>query len=330
MKILVIFTGGTIGSMLSDGWIAPSDASKYLLINQFREQCSTDVDFDYLSPYTVLSENLSAKELNRLINCINENMNKDYDGIIVTHGTDTLQYSAAAVSFSAGMKCIPIVFVSSNYPLNDSRANGLYNFIAAVEFIKSKCGSGVFISYKNREEPVYIHRATRVITHAEMSDEVFSVGGEAFAFYKNGEIQKNESYHPSCNTPYKTVGAFSQNTEILVLNAVPGDGFYYDLSCFKAVILRPYHSGTLNTESDAFKRFCLTAHSKNIPVFLCNASQGETYESAQIYEELGIIQLPLSPFPAVFMKLWALKDDVNARSMMKNCIADEYLNNYQI
>ena len=151
MNILVIFTGGTIGSAVSDGWISPSDDMKYLLLEKYREKTGDDIEFDTLNPYTILSENLTAEYLNMLTDCVKKNISL-YDGIIVAHGSDTLQYTAAALSLVLGNDIVPVMLVSSNYPLEDERANGTDNFIAATEFITAKAGKGVFISYKNKNE----------------------------------------------------------------------------------------------------------------------------------------------------------------------------------
>jgi len=80
-----------------------------------------------------------------LITAIEAQHPEHYDGIIITHGTDTLAYTAAALSFYFNAIKIPILLVSSDYPLDDSKANGLDNFMCAVEFIRQKCGQ-VFLS----------------------------------------------------------------------------------------------------------------------------------------------------------------------------------------
>ena len=303
MKILTVFTGGTIGSTVSDGWISPDPSAKYLLISKFRELSGISVTFDVLSPYTVLSENLSADELNQLIACVTENLDKGYDGIIVTHGTDSIQYSAAALALALGSDTIPVMLVSSNYPLEDDRANGLANFTAAVQFIASKSGRGVFVSYKNHENRVNIHAGNALLTASEFSDEIYS-SGEVFACYENGKIIPN----PSCQgrTETTALGRFEliRDSGILVVPVHPGDGYSYHLADKKAVILRPYHSGTLSTDIPAFHKFCMDAKEHGIPVFLVNAPSGTTYSSVKLYRELGIIPLEL-PFVFAYMKIWA-------------------------
>ena len=59
------------------------------------------------------------------------------DGIILTHGSDTIQYTAALLSYVLKPE-IPVMIVCSNYVLEDEKANGFDNFCAAVDFIKNK------------------------------------------------------------------------------------------------------------------------------------------------------------------------------------------------
>ena len=93
MKILVIFTGGTIGSSIKDGWISTDSATKYALIEKYKENFGADISFETTEPYFLLSENLNADTLNLLIASVKSATEKNYDGIIITHGTDTLHFS---------------------------------------------------------------------------------------------------------------------------------------------------------------------------------------------------------------------------------------------
>lgn len=325
MKILVVFTGGTIGSCVSDGWISPDDSMKYLLIEKYREITGDSTPFDTLNPYTILSENLSAENINSLIKCVKENAGK-YDGIIVTHGSDTLQYSASALAYTIGCESNPVVLVSSNFPLDDERANGIPNFIAAVEFIKSQKGKGVFISYKNKNKSTQIHTATRTICHKEADDEVFSIDCEPYAYYDD-KITLNESYRPSEYSEPVKDAFFSDNSDVLVVNVLPGEDYNYNLLQFKAVVFRPYHSGTLNTSSEKLKAFCENAKKINIPMFVVNVPTGITYSSSKEFDELGITVLPRCTFPAIYIKLWLLagKNILTPDNVIK-AVACEFLN----
>ena len=146
LKIGVIFTGGTIGSTIDQSGhiVADKDNRDFLLLNLYRHKFTLQDEFVIRTPYCILSENLSGRELELLVACVNE-LKEKVDGIIITHGTDTLQYTAAALGYVYSNLAIPIVLVSSNYVLEDSRANGLTNFACAVSFIHAGQGHGVFV-----------------------------------------------------------------------------------------------------------------------------------------------------------------------------------------
>ena len=328
MKILVVFTGGTIGSAVADGWISPASEMKYLLIEKYREITGDDMPFDSLTPYTILSENLCAENINSLIKCVSENINK-YDGIIITHGTDTLQYSAAALAYAFGCNCNPVVLVSSNYPIEDERANGIYNFIGAVNFIKSQSGRGVFVSYKNGTENTQFHVATRMLSHNECSDEIHSYDAHSYAFFDGEKVVLNpDCQYENTDTCIKDC-FYEENSRVLVINAFPGDSYEYNLSGFRAVIIKPYHTGALNTKSDHLRDFCKYAKEQGIPVFVTGVYGGVTYESIKPYEEMGLNVLPLCSFPAMYMKLWlVLRSCATSIDFMFDNIANEFCGNY--
>lgn len=328
MKILVIFTGGTIGCAEKDGWLSTDEETKYVLINKYRKETGdNETDFVTTSPYWILSENLSSAELNTLIKCVGENLKKDFDGIIVTHGTDTLQYSASALAFAFGDCEIPVVFVSAAYPLEDGRTNGHINFIAAVSFVKSGAGKGVYISYKNEGDTyVNIHTATRVMSHGEASGDLYSIDNQPFAFCEKDKIVLNEDYKESKTDTGVGEAVLCKSPEILTIHCCPGDGYGYSLEKCRAVIIVPYHSGTLNTENNDFFSFCKRAKDKNIPLFVVNSRAGMSYESKKAFDDLGLEILPLCTRISVYMKCWfAMSLGVDIRDFVQKPAAQEYV-----
>lgn len=302
MKILIIFTGGTIGSVIKSDCISADENTKYTLIKKY-EAAHGKIDFDFAVPYCVLSENLSSVELNLLQNEIAANIGKGYDGIIVTHGTDTLQYTSAAVEYTFSDCGIPVVFVSSDYPLEDEKANGHFNFEAAVEFIKSKSGCGVFVSYKNTCDAVTnIHIPSEILQHSECSADIFSISGSPYAYY-DGKICLCREKPPV----KKSIGTveYIKNPGILVIDSRPGDAFGYSLDGINAVIFKPYHSATLNTANADLQAFCSKAKASGVPVFIVNAKSGISYESTKLFADLEIIPLPYGTYISAYMKIWA-------------------------
>lgn len=89
-KILVILTGGTIGSRVEGKIINTTAASSYRLIQLYNEKYADDTEFEVIQPINILSENLTPIEWGILCNCILELDFEKYEGIIITHGSDTL------------------------------------------------------------------------------------------------------------------------------------------------------------------------------------------------------------------------------------------------
>lgn len=327
MRVAVIFTGGTIGSTLDGEWVSLNSVSKHLLISNYLNKFGDEVEFEIFTPFSILSENLSGHELSKLIKCVDACLKKNYDGIIVTHGTDTIQYTAAALCYTLEVTNIPVLFVSANYPLDAEMTNGNINFEAAVSFIKSRSGCGVFVSYKNTSKSaVEFHYGTRLLSHLETIDDLYSIDRGAFAFYEDGKICFNSEFKPvKTKKIYKNFN-FGDKSDILVVSSHPGDSFEYNIEKFKAVILIPYHSSTLNTASAAFVDFCKRAKEGNIPVFVVNLRSEFIYESSKVFDELHLIKLPLCCFAAAYVKLWiALSSGCDVITFMNEEICGEFL-----
>ena len=279
MKIDVICTGGTIGSSLSNGYIKNSSENNQKLLSNI-----SNIDFNIIEPYNILSENLSAKQINLLVKTIKNSLNSDCDGIIVTHGTDTLQYSAVAVQLLIGNIDKAIVFVSANYPLDDARSNGYANLQSALDYIKSE-NKGVVISYKNTDrKQADIFIPTTVLSHNEMLDNIVSV--------------PNDVKFPTYDIE------LCANPQILVIDCHPADFYDYDLSKYRTILIKPYHSGTLNVENEYFKIFCNNANSRNIPIYVSGCRNNDLYITSSEFSSLGIQVLIDISFPTAYMKLW--------------------------
>lgn len=316
MKILIIFTGGTIGSLANDGVVCPSGQSKRMLVDSFDNK--HNIIFDETEPYFALSENNTGENLTSLINCVIDNIDKDYDGIIVAHGTDTIQYSASALSFALGANTIPVVIVSANYNLADKRSNGADNFAGAVDFVESRQGRGVFVSYKNSDGRVYIHRGSRLLAHNEFSDDLFSVKNQYFGIIDNGRFVKNENYKAVKDEiePFGRVELGSHSC-IKVVNSRVGEAFDYDKN--KIYLVKSYHSGTLPTADENFINF---AKSNN--VFLNGFDKNTVYESAVIYDELGLNILPVTSFISSYIKLWlAQSKNLDLKSIILQSLGED-------
>lgn len=311
MNIRIIFTGGTIGSAEKDNIISTDSKAAYTLLEKYRKEYdAADVSFETSEPLRMLSENLSASEINLIIKSVREAVTEDTDGIIVTHGTDTIQYTAAALSLILDSINIPVMLVSSAYPLDDERQNGTDNFAAAVEFIKEKAGCGVFVPYRNKENgPVMIHDAQKLMSHHETTDSLFSLDDEYYACYMkdHNEIILNAGFHKAEMSEHEKPAniGYSDDPGILVVAPYPGCSYEFgELTGYKYVLFRPYHSATLDTANEKFVSFCRKATEAGLKLYLSGCSRSTMYESTLTYRSLGIEILPYAPFPADYMRLW--------------------------
>lgn len=316
MNILVIFTGGTIGSTVTDGYIGPASECTYKLIEQYKlisnKHNREAADFDIIQPYSILSENLNAFYINTLIKYVAKNISETkYDGIIITHGTDTLQYTSAALGYAFAASPVPIVLVSSNYILEDERANGSINFYTAVEFIRYCIENrqnkyGVYTAYCNTGDIPAIHYATRLLPHLPYNDDIYSVGNQLGGSFDMDQIII--SYIK--NTPtdyfnYKDI-LLNEMSPVIYIRPVPGQTYPTINDTVKAILFDTFHSGTLCTDDESFIAFINKANLSNIPIFLTGIENRTGYASTKIYKELKLNVLPKASPIAMYIKLWFL------------------------
>lgn len=307
MKILIIFTGGTIGSAVHENYIAADKKTPYKLLAEYEKIYGLDFEYDAFQPYAELSENNTGETVFALISCLKKFSLKNYDGVIITHGTDTLQYTAAALSYALG-KCVPpVCLVSANYILGDKRSNGLINFRGAVNFIRQKIG-GVWVVYKNSdEEKVTVHGGARLLESQAFSDCFYSAGNSFFGYFDSGEnFFKNKNYRelPDEIPPLVPKKPEESSECILKISPYVGMTFPQINPEIKYIIMGSYHSGTVNTKSETARKFFAEAKKKNIPVFLTGTTGGLAYESEKFFDELNIITVrDIAPI-ALYMKIW--------------------------
>lgn len=308
MKLLFVFTGGTIGSTKNNNVLSVKDRKAYKIIDAYDSVYGIDFEYDIAEPYNELSENNTGWHIRRLVESVTQKLKTGYDGIVITHGSDSLQYSAAALGYCVGSDSIPICIVASNAPIEDEASNALDNLRGAITFIKGKCGRGVFAVYRNSDEcTVKVHRATRLIGSKAYSDELSSLFGITYgAFNDRFEFVKNEEYHEREDEmrPFDISRLSEESNEILMLGAYTGM-IYPDIpQGVKYILLNTYHSGTLNVKSKQTERFLKTARERGVKVFATGVSHGAQYESAEQYAVLGIESIKaLSPISA-YVKLW--------------------------
>ena len=321
MKILFVFTGGTIGSSAGSEYIGIDRDKPYKLIETYREKYGIDFDYDTAEPVTLLSENSTGSSISSIVNAVSEKISQvdsskdpgtgSYDGIIVTHGTDTLQYTSAALGYCLGLDCIPVCVVSADRPIEDPSSNGIINLHAAVNFIKVKAGRGVWTVYKNTDEDyTRIHRAARLLAHQTCSANLYSIRDEHYGTIdEKGCFRKNEAYS-ECSDALKplNLNLADVSKSILRISAYPGMPVPAVAEETKYIILESFHSGTINTAYEGYRSFFTEMHERDIKVFLTGSPAASLgYESTAEFDAFHITPLPgIAPI-ALYMKLWLME-----------------------
>lgn len=278
-KILLIQTGGTIGSEERCGVIGTAGGALSGLCGD------RDVSFDIVRPFTILSENLSPSHWEMLIQAVDKGLGEGYDGIIITHGSDTLAYTSAMMGLCFGGSSIPIVITAANKVPADPKSNARVNMTAAADLI-SKSDGGVFTVYRNENsENAQVWLPTRLIGADRFGDNFSSPDGHPLAeIGSEGNIislmpglWKGEKLVLRGRDIGKDIIAFKRR--VLVLYPYPSvDHDSVMLTADKgAVLLVTYHSGTVPESS---KRLVDRCKERDIPVYLCSVKAG----AAALYE----------------------------------------------
>ena len=132
-SILIIYTGGTIG-MKTDaatGALVPFDFSGIYEEFPSLKRLNVDIDVETMNP-VIDSSNVSPENWVTLARLIRDNYAR-YDGFVVLHGTDTMSYTASAISFLLENLSKPVVFTGSQIPIGVLRTDGRENLITAIE-----------------------------------------------------------------------------------------------------------------------------------------------------------------------------------------------------
>ena len=140
-KILLIATGGTIASEPSADGLAPSLPPEDLLryIPDAKDIC----ELDTVQPFHIDSTNISPSHWLILEDLIEQNYEK-YDGFVICHGTDTLAYTAAALSYLIQHTRKPIILTGAQKPISEDSTDAKTNLIDSLRFACSgDCGVAI-------------------------------------------------------------------------------------------------------------------------------------------------------------------------------------------
>jgi glutamyl-tRNA(Gln) amidotransferase subunit D len=221
--ISIIGTGGTIACYVDyrTGAVHPASSAKDLAfaVPEIFDICNVKTQV----AFQILSENFEVKNWQKLAHIVAEELNSGAKGVIIPHGTDTLGYTAAALSFMLKNLTGPVVLVgaqrSSDRPSSDAELNLLS---AAIVASKSDIGEVVAVMHHEMSDTCNaIHRGTKVRKfHTSRRDAFKTVNEEVIGFVENKEIKLNTSYNKQSKG--KVVVDDKMQTDVAMIYAYPG------------------------------------------------------------------------------------------------------------
>lgn len=297
-SILLIYTGGTIGMKTNPetGALSPFDFND--MYEEFPYLRMLNVDISVLHFKPIDSSNVTPAlwiELARLI----RDSYASFDGFVVLHGTDTMAYSASALSFMIENLGKPVVFTGSQIPIGVLRTDGRENLITAIEIAAAKEGGRavvpeVCIYFQNK-----LFRANRTTKHsAELLNAFRSDNYPALAdvgvniHYNEPFIRRAEED----SAPLRIATALETGIEIVKI--FPGMrpetlGAMLRSPGVRGVVLETYGAGNAPT-ADWFVRAVGRAVERGTVVLNVTQCQGgsvsmDMYETGRRLQECGVV-----------------------------------------
>jgi len=214
-KLSIISTGGTIASTVD--YRTGAVSSKFTAEDILRSipELGKIAQYHTLQPFNILSENMNPEMWQELARSIYNEVKDGAKGIIITHGTDTMLYSAAAISFMVNTPA-PIVFVGAQRSADRPSSDNAVNAICAAKTAVSDLGEVVICMHSTSSDTsCSLHRATRVRkNHTSRRDAFQSIERDPVATiaYPDGnvaladdaikrgtfELQLNDNLNPHC------------------------------------------------------------------------------------------------------------------------------------
>lgn len=175
MSIFLIYTGGTIGMKEdpADGTLKPFDFSGIMEEVPEIRKFAVSVDSYTFTPL-IDSSDVEPSLWQSLAELIYENYEK-YDGFVILHGTDTMAYSASALSFMLDNLSKPVIFTGSQLPIGRPRTDGKENLISAIEIATAKDAQG------HARVPEVCICFNSQLLRGNRSTKINSVGFDAFS-----------------------------------------------------------------------------------------------------------------------------------------------------
>ncbi|AIG31017.1 1-alkyl-2-acetylglycerophosphocholine esterase [Flavobacterium psychrophilum] len=252
-NILLIYTGGTIG-MVKDFETGVLKAFNFKkLLKNIPELKLLDCNIATVSfQKPIDSSNMNVEEWKKIAIIVKENYD-DYDGFVVLHGSDTMSYSASALSFMLENLNKPVVFTGSQLPIGDLRTDAKENLITAIQVATLKNKNKSIINEVCLYFEYKLYRGNRT---TKISAEHFSAFNSPNfpALAESGvHLNVSENVLLKNNTTKKLKVNTNFDDNVVILKVFPGINekvirTILSIPNLKGIVLETYGSGNAPTE----------------------------------------------------------------------------------
>lgn len=296
-RILIIYTGGTIGMVETPEGLQPFDFSHLMENVPKIGQLGYKID-SVQFPSPIDSSNMNPEYWGMIVRDIASHY-EDYDGFVVLHGTDTMAYTASALSFMLRNLHKPVVITGSQLPIGDTREDGTENLISALMVAAAKNSAGepmiqeVVISFQD-----HVVRGCRAIKFTSTGFNAFRsfnypdlASIDLHIDFAQAYLLRHETFLPL--DPF-----YDLDPNITVIWLYPGITesalkSQFDVPGLKGVVLRTFGAGNAPTES-WFESMLNEASSKGIVIFnvtqcLNGGDEQKRYYTGDMLSKAGVI-----------------------------------------
>jgi L-asparaginase len=235
-KILLLTTGGTIASVLGKEGLYPEIPAEEIVsylpeqYDRYKVESKTLMNVD--------STNMQPESWVKIAEAVNENYDM-YDGFVITHGTDTMAYTSAALSYMLQNLAKPVVITGSQIPIHYKRTDAKKNISDAVRFACEDVG-GVFTVFGG-----LVIIGTRVVKLRTISYDAFeSINFPYIARVNNSEVSYQRKIHLAKDKKIKFNSSICP--DVLLLKLHPGtkpELFDYIKKLYKGIVIETFGTG---------------------------------------------------------------------------------------
>ncbi|MCD6573391.1 MAG: Glu-tRNA(Gln) amidotransferase subunit GatD [Thermoplasmata archaeon] len=327
-SIALIGTGGTIASYVDyeTGAVHPATTSEELVsaIPEIFDICN--VEAKVLSQK--LSENITPRDWKRMARAAAKELNKGKAGIVISHGTDTMAYSATALAFMLKNLSGPVVFVGSQRSSDRPSSDAFDNLMGAVKVALSDIGEVVVAMHSSISSgSCFIHRATKVRKmHSSRRDAFVSVNDEPIGMV-NETIKFLSHYKKKSDR--KTIAKTNLNENVALVYYYPGmkeEDFENIVNGKEGIVIAGTGLGHVN---EKLVRSIKKSIRNGIPVVMTTQCFYGTvnmnvYSTGRKLIKAGVIDgKDMLPEVALVKLMWILANENDVNEAMQKNIAGE-------